>query len=601
MNQDQPWVETLAHFRAGALGAAEQGCRAVLARSPDRRDARNLLAVLCCQTGRLEQGITLCREVLTQAPDDVQALQTLGDALHLREEFAEAASVFARLLALRGKSWQVCAKLAAALLKAGRRPESIAAYRDALALGAPERVGQDCALAEFEWGLELYHQGRRDDAILAYRAALARRPDLAVVHCNLGVILQEKGDLDGAIACYEAALALAPAYPDALSNLGVACHDQGRLEEAIAHLEAALRLQPEHPFVLNNLGRAWQDLGQFDLALSLFRRAAARRPDYAEARFNESLLLLMRGDYAAGWPGYEWRWRRVGMQRPDFGLPLWDGSPLAGRTLLVYCEQGLGDSIQFLRFLPWIAAAGGQAVVLVPPELDGLFRDLAGMARVFTRISALPVCDVQAPLLSLPGLFGLSLANLPAAPVPYLTVPPEPAAVWRQRLADRPGRKIGLVWRGRPEHTNDRNRSLDPALLAPLLDLPGLTVVSLQKGARPGDQDVFARCPSFLDLAPELSDFTATAATIAALDLVISVDTSVIHLAGALGRPGWLLLPFIPDWRWLCDRTDSPWYPTLRLFRQPARNDWPSVVAAVVAALTDAEGESSGRKADQDV
>jgi len=584
MSIDGDWVEALGQFQAGATDAAERACRAVLARDPERRDALNLLAVLCCQTGRLEEGIALSHQVLATAPDDAQALQTLGDALHLQLDFVGAAAAFSRAIVVRGKQWPLCAKLAAALLQAGRRPEAIAAFRDALSLGAPERVARDCAVAEFEWGLDLYRQGRRDDAILAYRSALVRRPDLALAHCNLGVALQEQGQLEAAIACYEAALGHAPAYPDALNNLGVARQEQGQLDAAIEHFSAALRIQPGHPLALNNLGKARQEQGWVDQALALFRQARTLSPAYVDAHFNEALALLLSGNFRDGWPAYEWRWKRPEAEPRDFGLPVWDGSPLAGRTLLLYCEQGLGDSIQFIRFAPQIKAGGGQIVLLCPPELESLFQDLPGIDRVVVRISTLPRCDLQAPLLSVPRLLGITLATLPA-PVPYLSAPPATAAAWRQRLAGLPGRKIGLVWRGRPQHTNDRNRSLDPARLLPLLDRPGLSFVSLQKGARADDLAVFAGRGPVLDLGPELTDLAATAGAIAALDLVISVDTSVIHLAGALARPGWLLLPFAPDWRWLLDRSDSPWYPTLRLFRQPAPGAWDPVIDAVIEAL----------------
>ncbi|MFD2232942.1 tetratricopeptide repeat protein [Phaeospirillum tilakii] len=584
MSSDSDWAEALGRFQAGDFAAAERACHAVLAQDAFHRNALNLLAVLCCQAGRLEQGITHCRAVLALDPDDSQALQTLGDALHLTCDFAGAAAAFARAVAVRGRHWPLCAKLAAALLRAGRRPEAIAAYHEALAAGAPERVRQDCAVAEFEWGLELYHQGRRDDAILAYRAALTRKPDLALAHCNLGAALQENGELDAAIACYQTALAHAPAYPDALSNLGVARQEQGRLDEAAAQFEAALRIQPDHPLALNNLGKLRQEQGRRDEARALYREAARLAPDHPDSHFNLALLDLQAGAWETGWAGYEWRWRRPGAQRHDFGLPEWDGTPLAGRTLLLWCEQGLGDSIQFVRFAARIVSGGGRVVLLCPPELEALLQGVTGIDRVVSRISTLPPCDCQAPLLSLPRLLGTRLATLPA-PVPYLAVPPAATARWRDRLAALPGRKVGLVWRGRPQHTNDRNRSLDPARLAPLLDRPGISFVSLQKGARPDDAAALAGRAPLLDLGPELADFTDTAAVLAGLDLVISVDTSVIHLAGALGRPGWLLLPFDPDWRWLLERQDSPWYPTLRLFRQPAPGAWDPVIADLADAL----------------
>lgn len=418
-------------------------------------------------------------------------------------------------------------------------------------------------------------QGKNDEAIECYRQALRLDPVLPEVLNDLGTLLLEGGRGDEAIGCYAEALRHRPAYPDALNNLGTALHGDGRLDEAVRCYRFALSLEPSRPEIHYNLANALEELGRFDEAVCGYVEARRLRPDYAKAHWNEALLRLLRGEFAAGWSQYEWRWAVGGPH--GHPLPLWDGSALDGRTILLHCEQGFGDGIQFIRYARMVKARGATVVVACPRPLERLFGTVAGIDRVATNTGHIPACDCQAPLLSLPLLFGTDLATIPGD-TPYVHPEPGAVAAWRRRLGGLPGIKVGLVWRGTATHRNDRNRSIAPEALATLLETPGCTFVGLQKEAKAGDEAAFAGLGHFIDVADDLRDFADAAAAVANLDVVISVDTAMAHLAGALGRAAWVLLPFVPDWRWLLERADSPWYPSARLFRQPARGDWQTVI-----------------------
>jgi tetratricopeptide (TPR) repeat protein len=499
---------------------------------------------------------------------------------------------------------------ALALHQDGRLDEAVACYRSALALRP------DHADAHGNLGLVLQRQGRLDDALSHYEAAVAIEPRLARAHNNRGAALQTLGRFEEAAASHRAALAIDPAYVGAQMNLGGALHQQGRLEEAAAwyrstltlqpdhaeaegnlglalqalgrpadalpHLEAALAVKPAFVEVYNTLGLALRDLARLEPALAAFERAITLMPDYAEAHMNLGMARLLAGDFAGGWLEYDWRLKRKGIPQPHRPGPLWDGGPLSGQTILLQGEQGLGDTIQFVRYAPLVAERGGRVVLSCRPSLKSLFQGMDGIHQVIEDGEPAPAFTCWTPLLSLPGLFATQPETIPAAG-PYLKADPRLADCWRERLTGRQGFKVGVVWRGSPGHADDRRRSMPPALLAKALAGADLAVVSLQKDARP--EELQALGADVLDAGPDLADFSQTAALIARLDLLISVDTAVAHLAGALSKPIWLLNRFDTDWRWLLDRTDSPWYSSLRLFRQPSPGDWTSVMDEVRAAL----------------
>ena len=434
------------------------------------------------------------------------------------------------------------------------------------------------------WALRLRDQGKLDEAVACYRRALELKPDYAEAHNNLGTAFKDQGKLDEAVACYRRALELKPDFAEAHNNLGIALKDQGKLDEAVACYRRALELKPDYAEAHNNLGNALKDQGKLDEAVACYRRALELKPDFAEAHGNQSLLSLLTGDFQRGWAEYEWRWKTKQCQRRDFSQPLWDGQPLEGRTILLHAEQGLGDAIQFVRYAALVKQRGGAVIVECPKPLLSLLASCAGIDRLVGRGDDLPPFDVHAPLLSLPGIFHTSLETIPAD-VPYLFADPGLVEHWREELGGIAGFKIGIAWRGNPEHRNDRARSIPLSCFEPLAGLPGVRLLACKKGR------AWSSCKSWPDRFPitelgsRLDDFMDTAAVLMNLDLVITCDTAVAHLAGALGVPVWVALPFVPDWRWLLDRSDSPWYPTMRLFRQKKPGDWAGVFEEIKAEL----------------
>ena len=327
-----------------------------------------------------------------------------------------------------------------------------------------------------------------------------------------------------------------------------------------------------------------KDQGKLDEAVACYHRALELKPDYADAHLNLSLSSLLTGDFRRGWPEYQWRWKTKRWQQRDRPQPLWDGQPLQGRTILLHAEQGLGDTIQFIRYAPLVKQAGATVLVECQQPLVRLLAGCRGVDALIGRGDDLPPYDVQAPLLSLPGIFRTSLQTIPVD-VPYLFADPGLIAHWRGELGPIAGARIGIAWRGNPEHRNDRTRSLSLRCFESLAGLPGIRLLSLQKGA--GAEQLQEARDHFpvTDLGSRLEDFMDTAAVLANLDLVIACDTAVAHLAGALGAAVWVALPFVPDWRWLLDRSDSPWYPTMRLFRQRTPGDWAGVFQEIKAEL----------------
>jgi len=443
-------------------------------------------------------------------------------------------------------------------------------------------------------GLSLYTSRRFDEALATYDAGLRIAPSDLDLRNGRGVALLELRRPAEARDEFVRALAADPDCLDALGNLGNALLKLNRPEEALAAYDRALKIVPDNAQLLTNRAVALRRLDRPQEALMSAARALAEKPDFAQARFVASVARLTLGDFAAGWRGYEARWGvgALALQRRNFAEPQWRGAePLAGKTILLHAEQGFGDTIQFVRYAPLVAARGAIVVLEVQRELTRLCASLAGVANIVARGDELPPFDCHCPLLSLPLAFATDATNIPAA-VPYLAPPAAEVAAWRVRLPH--GRPlIGLCWSGERVHDNDLNRSMALDTLAPLLDAPDVQFVSLQRDVREGDAPLLAQRSDIVSIGRQFSDFADSAAAIAALDLVISVDTAVAHLAGALGKPLFLLLPFAADFRWLRERCDSPWYPSARLFRQPRFGDWASVVEAVRAEVLQSCGANS--------
>jgi len=436
------------------------------------------------------------------------------------------------------------------------------------------------------------------EAAKAFRKAVALGLGTAAGEADLGLALGQLGRLPEAAMLLQEAARRAPGDADTLSNLGIMLAELGRPEEGVAAFTKALGLRPDHANAHANLGLALTGLARFEEAIAAFERAIALEPGHPNAHLNLAVTLLLLGRFERGWEAYEHRWpalRQRGVGRRTFAQPQWRGEPLDGRTILLHAEQGLGDAIQFARYAPELAWRGaGRVLLLVPPALRRLLEGLPGVEVLPTFGKALPPFDLECPLLSLPHAFRTKLETTIPARVPYLRAEPEAVARWCERLGGLRDLRVGLAWAENPGHSNDRNRSIAFGRLAPLWRVPGVNWISLQVGPRRAD---LADAPAGLvrNLAPDLHDLAETAAAMSQLDLVLTVDTMIAHLAGALGRPAWVMLPFVPDWRWMLEREDSPWYPSLRLFRQERAGDWGGVVERVASELWSAAAPTAAQ------
>jgi tetratricopeptide (TPR) repeat protein len=579
-------------YEAGRLSDAEAICLDVLAADVRFADALYLLGMIGYRSGRLEMAERMIRRAI--AVDGSQAFyhSNLGNALIALGKVEESVACFERAFELRPDLAEISYNLANTLQKVGRLEEAADFYRRALEI-EPDRAETLCNL-----GNALNKLERLDEAELCFRRALDLKPDYAEALSNLGVAVMALERVDEAIGCFERALALKPDCAEALNNLGNAFWKQGKLDSALACSERALALRPNYVEAHYNRGVVHYDGGELEAAAASFERALALRPDYADAHMDLSFTQLVRGDFANGWRNYEWRFEQKARPR-IFPQPLWRGQPLHGARILLHAEQGLGDSLQFLRFVPMVQAAGGEVVLDIPARLRRIAELLPGLAALVDTGAPLPPFDWHCPLMSLPLAFDIAAETIPCR-VPYLSVPEDARRTAASLSWPSAGLRVGLVWGGNPEHRKDRIRSLPLALLEPLFAVPGARFFSLQMGA-PAAQLATVQA-KIADLGAVTGDMADTAAQIAQLDLIVAVDTSIVHLAGALAKPVWVLLSAVPDWRWLLHRNDSPWYPTARLFRQPKLGDWASVVAEVQIALREectrfSQGDDAERSA----
>jgi tetratricopeptide (TPR) repeat protein len=532
-------------------------------------------AVALHQQGRLDEAASLYTRVLKTQRDNFDALHLLGMLNHQRGKAGEAYRLITAALKAQPRSPDALSNLALVLHALKRSNEALATLDKALAL-APGHLD-----ALNNRGNVLLEQQRPADAVAAFDAVLAQAPRHVQALINRGNARATLNEPSLALTDYDAALAAAPGHPLALYNRGNALRALGREQDALAAYDAALAAAPNHPGAWTNRGMALAALNRHGDAVASYDRALALQPDNGDVHFNNALSLLTIGDYPRGLAEYEWRFKRAGIgRRKDLRRPLWLGeTPLAGKTILLHAEQGLGDTIMLARYAQLLARSGAKVVLEVQPELKSLLAGLDGIAAIVAHGEPLPPYDVHCPLTSLPFACKTELSNVPAN-IPYLHRSGEKLAKWQPRLAERLPH-VALAWSGRASHVNDRNRSLSLSQLEPLLAAEDVRFVSVQRELRPADAELLAREPRIIHVGGELDDFTDTAAVLSTVELLICVDTSIAHLAGALGRPAWVLLPFQPDWRWTLDRDRSPWYPALKLFRQPKAGDWASVIARV--------------------
>jgi tetratricopeptide (TPR) repeat protein len=614
MTLQQQLESGLAHHRAGRLADAEKIYRQVLAAHPNNADALFLLGSLAHQSGKFEAACDLLNQAILANPNAPDYYVNLGIVLMAQGRIPDAAANFPKALQLRPQHSEAHFGMGVALSQMHQLQPALAAFRQTVAL-SPNH-----AIAWMLLGNTLRELNQMEEAVSAYRRAIALNPKLPDVHNNLGGALGNLNRLDEAEAAFRTALALQPNDVSACNNLGLALQKLNRLDEALALFQQAVKSKPDHAEYLNNLGMTLGDSGHLEDALSAFRRAITLKPDnveyvyhmgvaledlarpedallayhkaltlnpnHAETHMSIGMVHLLMGNFAAGWKEYEWRAKcpHVPMQR-NFSQPQWTGSDLTGKTILLHWEQGLGDTIHFIRYAPLVAARGARVILKCQPELETLMKRINGISTIAVHENLLPPFDLHCPLQSLPLAFGTTLDAIPTT-IPYITPPPDRVEAWANRLGPSAGEhRVGLAWAGQPKHRNDRRRSMRLNQFAPLAEIKPARFFSLQKGPAAAQTTTAPPSLHLVDYTADLHDLADTAALIANLDLVICVDTSVAHLAGAMGKPVWLLLPFVPDWRWLLNRTNSPWYPTMRIFRQPTECDWDSVIADVGSAI----------------
>ena len=536
--------EAIEHHRNSRFQQAAEGYWKVMEANPGHAQATYLLGMVMHKIGENEKAIELISQALTFGYGGAEGYCNLGiiyNQLGRLEDVVE------------------CQKQSIA-----RDPQYTAAY--------------------FNLGNAYRDLSQPEAAIEALQTAVAQKPDFPQAYNNLGLAQHDAGRFEDALACYDKALTSKPDYTDAYLNMGNALRELGRPDAAAVSFQKAIVLDHDLFEAHNNLGNVLMKQDQLEAAAASYATAIGLKPDNPGAHKNLGIISLLQGDFETGWPEYSWRRLEDDpvFKVRNYKQPFWNGEDLTGKTIFVYPEQGLRDIIQFVRYLPMVRERGGYVAFDVPLSMVRLFRDLDGIDIALKHGDLLPPFDCHTPLLELPRLFGTTLDTIPASAA-YLHADKELTGAWAERLGPRQGFRIGLVWGGNPGHLNDHNRSIDPELFRPLIETPGVEAFSLMVGRDGEAARVFG--DGLSDLAPHLGDFADTAAAIAHLDLVISVDTAPAHLAGALGAPVWTLLPFNSDWRWMLDRDDSPWYPSMRLFRQETPGDWEGVFQEVETAL----------------
>ena len=589
-NPNAAFQQAISLYQSGKMIEALESFNSAILLQPAEPVGYFHRGIVLCGLNRYDEALVSFDRALALKSDYAEAYLNRGYALQELKRPDEALASYDRAVALKPGDAVAHRYRAHTLQKLKRHKDAISSYDRAVALKP------DYTEAYLNRGLVFADLGLFEEAVSSFDHAVALKPNYAEAHNNRGYALQGLKRLDEALASYDRAIALQPNWAGAYRNRGLVLVDLRRLDEALTSYDRAIALKPDYAEAYLNRAQALIDLRRHDEALASYDRAIALKPDYAEAFWGKSNLKLLMGDYEEGWELHEWRMK--GDYYKTFGRnfqqPQWLGEPETRRseapeTLLIHAEAGLGDVIQYCRYVPLLKECNIRVVLEVPLPLVTLMSTLEGNASVVGTGKPLPDFDRHCPIGSLPRAFRTTLATIPAK-IPYLRADPDQEAKWRKRLGDQPLPRIGLVWSGQANRTIDsipaKNRSIPLRLLEPLLQLP-VVFHSLQKDVRPDDAAVLEKLEHLHDHRNGMTDFADTAALIKALDLVISIDTSVAHLAGALGQKVWVLLPFSTDYRWTLTGTSTPWYPTATLFRQSAIGDWESVISEVAAQLRD--------------
>ncbi len=555
----------------------------VLDIDPDHPDALHQIGLIAHQTGKNDLASNLINMAIKVLPDYPIYHNSLGLVLKDQGKLAEAVACYEKAIGLKHDMIEAHNNLGVAFHYQRKLDKSIDCYRKAL------NIKPHTPEVHNNMGNALKDMGKFEEAIACYEKTVKIKPDYAEAWFNMGNTCHDMNEPNNAASCFQKALEIKPDYAEAYFNMGNVYHELDRISEAINCYRKVLQLKPEYTDAYDNMGKAYQDMGKLEAALSCYENTLRIEPENADAHFDRSLVLLLNGNFKKGWQEYEWRFLRSEWKRTypyHFNKPHWDGSSFSGKRLFIHSEQGLGDTIHFIRYLPMVKSLGGAVIFEAKKPLLNLFQDFPGIDELLEWSSVKKAdtkFDFYLPLLSIPYIFGTTKQTIQAK-VPYIYADPGAIEYWRDYMKE-PGFKVGLVWAGSPTNNDDRNRSCELKNFFPLSQIPEVQLYGLQKGADAAQVNGLPENMTVTNLGEKFKDFSDTAGVIENLDLVISVDTATAHLAGAMGKPIWTLLPFAPDWRWMLNRETTPWYPTMRLFRQPNRGNWEAVFQQVELEL----------------
>jgi tetratricopeptide (TPR) repeat protein len=612
MNISSSLSLAIQHYNAGNFVESERICKNILSERPEQFDVLHLLGVISLEQGNFDAAINYFEKAIKLKETNPYAYFNLGNVYAKKGDVDQAILCYEKAVRLNPQFADAYHNLAFLLQKKGCFDEAIDNYKMSLKLNPElidayynigtilqDRKQLDEAEAYYKMALRhdpayvdsyynlagIYRDKEQfDDAVKYYQRALQFNTNLFDANLNLGVILGKKGDVDNAITYYQKAMQLNPNQIGIHNAIGSILREKGMLDEAIRHFRKELLIHPDNADAFCNMGNVLHEKRQMDEAISYYKKAMELNPEHIDAHWGFALTLLLQRDFPQGLREFEWRLKihQLILKRHVYSEPMWNGSDISGKRILLISEQGIGDTIQFIRYVPLVAQRGAKIVVQCHKELTSLIRGMDNIEAVVSHDEHIEGFDTYCYLLSLPHIFNTIPETIPVR-IPYVTADPVLRDKWKERFSDDDGKiRVGLVWSSNPKNTMlHYKKSFSLHTFSPLTNFNGVTFYSLQKGEAAAEVKNPPVGMKLVDYTEEISDFSDTSALIENLDLVISVDTAVAHLAGAMGKRVWTLLPFVPDWRWMLDREDSPWYPTMRLFRQPSGGDWAAVIAQV--------------------